>query len=439
MEITDYIFIFSAIPIGILCGFLPSITISVAMIIMYPILLGMPFDVSISFWVVGQLTVYFTASVLALWLGIAGDTTTFPILSERKYIVKDQLFGAALKRTYQGSAISGIISIVFLYLISIFIPKLVNFFIYTYTSAFIISLMFVISILWKDNKIYVNFLLVISSAVVGNIGYHLFIGKSFLTFDHPWLYSGIPLIPVILGIYALPKIFDAFIDMQESKKNNTNSDYNLRIPPENVSFMPVARGTVLGFFMGLVPLFGSSVSSNAIYFIENKIKNNNSLDKITSSESANNASVIAALTPLLVIGVAILPSEMILLSILEDNGWTIKNITMNTFITLISSVIVTTIICYILCVNYAIKMINIFYKFQYYIMIFFVSLMIWGTYYYGNMVLQADYYVIVLVVSTIIGFIFRNFSINPIPFIIGFLLSTKALGIYHRTFSLVMS
>ena len=438
MTITEYLFIFLGVPVGLVCGLLPSISMSVALIGMYGILLGVPFDTAISFFIVGHITVYFSASVLALWIGVAGDPSTFPILSERDKIIKNNLLGTALKRTAQASAISSICGLVMLFSFMYFISGVVDIFIYTHTSAALLTIMFIISLFWKSNKFYINLFLVIASVIIGNIGYHLKIGKSFLVFDNPALFGGIPLVPVILGMYAFPIMYDAFIESKNRQKNN-NEYFELVVPKENVPFLPVIRGTIMGFFMGLVPLFGSSVSSNAIYFVENKIKNNTALDKITSAESANNASAVSLLAPLLILGVAILPSEMVLLSILQDNGWTIGHITFHTFVLLTFSIIVAIICCYILCVNYAVKLVAIFDRYQRTILIFFVAVMVWGIYNNGDMIAQSNFYIIILILSTIVGFIMRKLSINPIPFIIGFLLSTKALDVYLRSYSLILS
>jgi len=438
MHFVDYLLIFSAIPIGILAGALPSISISLSLIILYPFLLNVPFDAAIGFWVVAQMVVFYSASAFALCMGIAGDTSTFPVLSERSYIVNNNLLGMTLKTTAQASAISSFASLSFLILVLYYAATVVNFFIFTYTSAIVISIMLILCLFWKGNNFFVNVGLILSSIIIGNIGYHLSLDKTFLVFDHHWLYGGVPILPVILGMYAIPTMFDAFVnDLKTNRKYNIENE-DISIPKGNVSLLAVARGTLMGFFLGLIPMFGSAVSSNATYYAENKwVKTSKNIDKIASSESANNASAISALIPLLAIGVAILPSEIVLLSILEDSGWTFNHVTVNTLFTVGLGVAVSSLVCYLLFVNYILKAVKIYTRYQLHLMILFTGIMLLGIYYQGSLVMQSSYYISVLFLSVIIGFVLRYFNINTIPFIIGFLLNTKSLDIYHRTYSLL--
>jgi len=427
-----------ALPVGLICGFMPSLSMSVVLIFLYPLLHILPFDVLISFYVVALTTVYFSSSVIALWLGIVGDPTTFPIVHERDNIIANQQIGAALKRTAEGSAFSSIIGMILLFTVSFYSSKLIGFFVLTYTSVFILTVMLIVAVFWKENRVAVNLIMVSAAVALGNIGYNPLLDHHFLTFGNHWLYSGIPLLPVILGVYAIPLMYNAFLEGLESQKKNSDVYFSVDIPKTHVPMGPVVRGSLIGFIAGVVPLIGTTVCSNVAYFFEQKIKNNTALNRITAAESANSVSVLAVLAPLLLLGIAIVPSEMVLLSILRNQGWTINHLSQETLIIAGISVLITLSVCYVLCVHYAAQLIRYFQKYQTVFLLFFAVCLVYGVYFVGNGLYLGNFYLIVLAVSTVIGFVLRKLTINPIPFIIGMLLGENIFNTFYQAYNLTL-
>lgn len=436
MPVIEILFVLSGIFFGLTAGIIPSIGIAFTLVILFPFIINLQFDSLIAFYITAYISTFFSNSVIALWAGVAGDTTSYPMLYERKTIIKNNLVGAALKRTAQASFITSIISLCLLVFFVEMLRPLVNFFLGSITSALIFLIMVLMSIFWSGNKRYINFILVIFGLILGLIGYHPHLGHSLLTFGHYYLYSGIPVMPVVIGLYAIPLMFDAFIDSVKIKSNHENCQ-SFIIPKDNVNFLPIVRGGILGFFIGLIPVIGTSVASNISYFFESKLKNSDSLDKVTSAESANNASAVSVLIPLLTIGVAIIPSEMLVLVILEQNGWKVTDITNATYIKVAIFSFIACVICYWLCVNYVSHLMRIFVNYQKLIIIFFSILLLWGVYIQGFKSLQEIFYLVVCMISVIVGFFLKAFKINPIPLIIAFMISIVGLPVFLRAIQLV--
>jgi putative tricarboxylic transport membrane protein len=130
------------------------------------------------------------------------------------------------------------------------------------------------------------------------------------------------MISVLGGLIAVPLI------VEYMRWNNMKDAVDIKVGPEPLvrfPFFSVLRGSVLGLFTGLVPAIGTQIGSNLAWAVEKKFKPKNTIEdtiaRLTSAESANNGSQITVLIPLLVIGLAIVPSEMILLSVLEIKFW----------------------------------------------------------------------------------------------------------------------
>jgi len=445
MTLEALLFIAAGIPVGIACGFMPSIGMAVAFIMLWPIILIQPFDASIAFMMVVYTSVFFSSSVSALWLGVAGDPTSFPILQERNNIPRED-YGAALKRTAQASAITAIIGIIITTLLIGVASEYLAFFIKTTTSALLLIIMTLISIFWSKNRIYQNIVLVGIGGVTGLVGWQIFLNAGFLVFNNPYLYNGIPLLPVVLGVYAVPIMWESAKQGWQSRneKIDLNAD-DFSIPDTNVSLGVTARGGLIGYFMGLVPMIGTAIASNVAWAAENRFQKNKKflktpvLDRITASESANNAASAAVLAPLLVLGVAIVPSEMIILTIIQERGWNSSYVSLQTLLTVIASISVSCIILYKLCVTYAHFVMQYFFKYQLYILLVFVGILVYGVYYTGSNTLQQEFYLLVFFIASCLGFLLKKLDWNPIPLVIALMVSDMAVPIVLRAFQLVKS
>ena len=75
------------------------------------------------------------------------------------------------------------------------------------------------------------------------------------------------------------------------------------------SIMPILRGSVLGFFLGILPGGGAIISSFVSYAVEKKISKHpekfgtGAIEGVAGPESANNAATAGAFIPLLTLGI----------------------------------------------------------------------------------------------------------------------------------------
>ena len=140
-----------AIPMGLLVGMLPAIGDSVMMIMLYPFVSHLEFNTLIAFYATMITCGQFSSSVVGLWLGLAGDVTTIPVLKERREIIDSNLLWTALYRTGQASAVATLASVVMLGMLMQFGAEFRQFL--RTDVFFVILIMVVFSALgWAGNK-----------------------------------------------------------------------------------------------------------------------------------------------------------------------------------------------------------------------------------------------------------------------------------------------
>jgi putative tricarboxylic transport membrane protein len=92
------------------------------------------------------------------------------------------------------------------------------------------------------------------------------------------------------------------------------------------SAWPIARGTGVGFFLGLIPGVGAVVPTFLAYSVEKKISKTperfgkGAIEGVASPETANNAYANAALIPLFTLGIPGSPTTAILMGAFMMNG-----------------------------------------------------------------------------------------------------------------------
>ena len=134
-----------------------------------------------------------------------------------------------------------------------------------------------------------------------------------LTFGLLTLGDGVNLVPLAIGLFGLSEV----LFMASRKPDELNM---LPPPPGLKAFMPtreearrsvapVARGTVLGFLIGLLPGGGAMIASFLSYAVERKLSKHpeefgkGAVEGLAGPESANNAGTCGAFVPLLTMGI----------------------------------------------------------------------------------------------------------------------------------------
>ncbi|MWB78003.1 hypothetical protein GLS40_08220 [Pseudooceanicola sp. 216_PA32_1] len=163
---------------------------------------------------------------------------------------------------------------------------------------------------------------------LATIGLDVQTGTPRFTMGNPEFFEGLPLVPVLLGLYALSEVLFMIEDGPSEKLKSTPIGGLLALPVKAILGLKTAilRSSVLGYAIGVIPGAGASIASFVSYAVSKRLSKTpekfgkGSLEGVASSEAANNSAVAGALAPLLALGIPGSPTTAIMIGALMVQG-----------------------------------------------------------------------------------------------------------------------
>ena len=151
-------------------------------------------------------------------------------------------------------------------------------------------------------------------------------GSPRFTFGRMELMDGLNFVPVIMGLFGLAEILE---NAEETLSNTTSAKVGSLVPSRQEvkdSVGPIARGSLLGTLLGLIPGMTGSMASFLSYSMEKKISRHperfgeGAIEGVAGPETANNAHANGALIPLFTLGIPASPTVAVLMGAFLMNG-----------------------------------------------------------------------------------------------------------------------
>jgi putative tricarboxylic transport membrane protein len=123
------------------------------------------------------------------------------------------------------------------------------------------------------------------------------------------LLDGLGLVPILMGLFGLSEILLTIEKRNAGGQTAPIHSLTLTAQDWRQSAGPMARGSVLGFVIGVVPGLGAATASFLSYALERRISRDparfghGAIEGVAGPETANNAAANAALLPLLSLGI----------------------------------------------------------------------------------------------------------------------------------------
>ena len=142
------------------------------------------------------------------------------------------------------------------------------------------------------------------------------------TFGSEELMMGIDFLPIAMGFFGVSEILNIAIEkytVPEVKKVRLRDLYPTREETRR-SVVPILRGSVLGFFVGLLPGPCTVISTFVSYSLEKKISKTpeefgkGAVEGVVAPEAANNSAVMGAMIPLLTLGIPFAAPSAVMLA-----------------------------------------------------------------------------------------------------------------------------
>ncbi len=273
--------------------------------------------------------------------------------------------------------------------------------------------------------------MILLGLLLGLVGTDVNSGVVRFAFDVPELSDGIGFVAVAMGVFAFAEIA-ANVEKREKREVFTDRVKHLLPTRQDVkqAAPAIARGTLLGSLLGILPGGGALLASFASYTLEKKLAGSRAdppfgqgnIRGVAGPESANNAGAQTSFIPMLTLGIP--PNAVMALMI---GAMTIHNIqpgpqVMSSnpalFWGLIASMWVGNLMLVILnlpLIGIWVQLLKVPYKWLYPAIIVFCCI---GAYSINN----NPFDVYVTAVFGAIGYLFYKLGCEPAPLILGFIL-----------------
>jgi len=258
-------------------------------------------------------------STTSILVNIPGEASSVMTCIDGYQMARKGRAGPALGIAAFGSFIAGTVGILGLILIA---PPLVDFALKfgpaEYFSLMILGLT-ILTFLTSSSMIRALMMAALG-LVVGTMGLDNISGLARFTFNIPELLDGVGLVPVVMGLFGISEVL-LNIELRVKREVFTTKVKGLLPTLEDwgKSIWSILRGTILGFFLGILPGGGAVIASFVSYAIEKRVSKHpeefgkGAIEGVAAPESANNSAAQGAFIPLLTLGI---PSNVVMAMLL---------------------------------------------------------------------------------------------------------------------------
>jgi len=428
LQPVNLIYCFFGVLIGTLVGVLPGLGPSAAIALLLP----STFKVTPVSAIIMLGGIYYGAmyggSTTSILVNIPGEAASVVTCLDGYQMARKGRAGPALGMAAFGSFIAGTIAVIALtFLGPILATVALKFGPPEYFSLMIVGLM-VLTYLSSGSMIK-SLMMAIVGITLGGIGMDVISGKYRFTYGLQILADGIGLVPIVMGLFGISEVL---LNLETEIKRDILSAHVKNLLPTLKdwanSIWPILRGTVLGFFLGILPGGGAIVASFASYAVEKKVSRHpeefgkGAIEGVAGPEAANNAAAGGSFIPLLTLGIPANAVMAILLGALMIHGLRPGPLLMNEAPDLFWGTIVSMYIGNAMLLVLNLPLIGLWVqvlKVPYYLLYPLILLFcLIGSYSIGNN--SGD--VILMLIFGIIGYLMKKFRYDGAPLILGLVL-----------------
>jgi putative tricarboxylic transport membrane protein len=312
----DHILVcFLGVLLGTLIGVLPGIGPLGAIAILLPATFRMS-PVSAIIMLAG---IYYGAmyggSITSILVNIPGEAATVVTCLDGHEMAKQGRAGPALGIAAFGSFFAGTLGIVGL---MVFATPLAEFALKFGPPEYfgVIFLGMTLLMYLSRGSLLKGVMMAVFGLMISFVGLDPIEGSPRLTFNLLQLWDGISIVPLAMGLFGIAEIL---ISIEESAAPAVLKTKIKNIFPNLSDWMQskwaILRGSILGFFLGILPGGGAIISSFVSYGLEKRISKEpekfgrGAIEGVAGPESANNSATAGAFVPLFTLGI---PSNVVM-------------------------------------------------------------------------------------------------------------------------------
>ena len=316
--------------LGTAVGVLPGIGPAVAVAMLLPITGKVDITASMIFFSGIYYGAMYGGSTTSILLNTPGETASMVTAMEGNKMAKSGRAGAALATSAIGSFVAGTIATV---VVTLFAPFVAEFAVKLgppeYFLLMLLAFTTVSAVLGKSTLRGMTALFI--GLAAGCVGLDQISGQGRYTGGIPEMLDGIEIVLVAVGLFAVAEVLYAVLyegkvvegQNKLSRVHMSKRDWKRSIPAW-------LRGTAIGTPFGCIPAGGTEIPTFLSYAMEKKLAKDpkdsaefgttGAIEGVAGPEAANNATVTAALIPLLTLGIPTSNTTAILLGAFQNYG-----------------------------------------------------------------------------------------------------------------------
>ncbi len=433
-----FIGVFTGTLIGVLPGIGPTGTMS--------LLLPITFHISPVGAIIMLAGIYYGAqyggSITAILANIPGEASSVTTCLDGYQMARQGRAGLALGVSTIGSFIAGTISIVGMMFLSYPLARAaLEFGPPEYFSLMCMGL--VILTFLTQGSMLKSLMMALLGLLIGLVGLDPFAARPRFTLGFKELMDGVGIVPLVMGLFGISEVL---LNLEETVSRDI---YKTEITGLYTSLKgwieakwAVLRGTVIGFFCGILPGGGAVLSSFVSYALEKRFSRHPErfgtgvIEGVAAPESANNAAAQSCLIPLLSLGIppnvvmAVLYGGLLIHGI-QPGPFLVKDHP-DVFWGLVMSMYLGNVMLLILnlpLIGMWVRILRVPYAILFPLILFFCLI---GVYTVNNTVFD----IYLMVIFGLVGYLMKKFGFEPAPLAMAYVLSPILESSFRQSLSL---
>ena len=424
----NLLYCFIGVFIGTLVGVLPGIGPVSAMSLLLPVTLSGTPEAGIIMMAGIYYGSMYGGSTTSILVNIPGEAASVVTCIDGHEMAKQGRAGPALGMSALASFAAGTFAIIALMLVAPALARVaIAFGPPEYFSLMLLGLT-ILSFL-SQGSMAKSLLMAAVGVLLGLIGMDQITAQPRLTFDRLELLDGVGLVPIVMGLFGVAEILSNL--ERELKREVIKARIGGLWPSVadwGASKWSILRGTVLGFFLGILPGGGAVIASFASYALEKKMSRTperfgkGAIEGVAGPEAANNAAAGGAFIPLMTLGIPPNVVMALLLGAFIMHGLQPGPLLMiqqpQLFWGIVASMYIGNITLLVLnmpLIGMWVQVLKVPYRILFPLILMFCIV---GVFASGNAVFD----VFVMVVFGVLGYLMRKFGYEPAPLVLAFVL-----------------
>ncbi len=320
------LYAFVGCAVGTLVGVLPGIGPLAGISLLLPASFGLDATSAIVLLAGIYYGAMYGGSTTSILMRIPGEAASVMTCIDGYEMTKQGRAGPALAIAAIGSYVAGTVSIIGLMLLA---PPLANFALRFGPPEYFALLLLGLLVLayMSSGSMLKSLAMAALGLLLGMIGIDPMTGFFRFAYGLVELGDGIGVVPVAVGLFGLSEILLTAGQPTASEIKKPRLKDLLPSKQEwRESLWPIGRGTVLGFFIGIIPGSAHIISSFVSYAVERRLAKkperfgHGAIAGVAGPESANNSATSGAFVPMLALGLPSGPIPAVMIAAMMVHG-----------------------------------------------------------------------------------------------------------------------